>query len=96
MGGNFRFGSEKWFMREAEKACSGAHRGPCSSVPRSKIRAGLGWYYRGKYMPAERKVRDGPDRWHFALLPCRFENRVSLLLLYYRIWGSSGCSGKAR
>jgi hypothetical protein len=96
MGGNFRFGSGKWLAREAEKVCPGAHQGLRSNEPRSKIRAGLGWYYRGKYTPAEREVGDGPDRRHFVLLPCRFEGRVSLLLLSYRVWGCSGCSGKTR
>jgi hypothetical protein len=90
-------GASKQFVRARPKRLAPrARRGPRSSAPGSKIRAGLGWYYRGKYTSAEREVGDGPDRWHFVLLPCRFEGRVSLLLLSYRVWGGSGRSGKAR
>jgi hypothetical protein len=96
-GGKGGLGAGKQFVRARPKwFAPGAHRGPRSSAPGSKIRAGLGWYYRGKYMSVEREVGDGPDRRHFALLPCRFEGRVSLLLLSYRVWGGSGRSGKAR
>jgi hypothetical protein len=71
-----------------------AHQGPHSSAPGCKIRAGLGWYFRGKYTSAERKVGDGPDRRHFALLPCGFEGRVSLLLLATECGAVLGALGR--
>jgi hypothetical protein len=49
--------------REAKTACSRVHQGPHSSAPRSKVRAGLGRYYAGKYTHAESEGREGPDRW---------------------------------